>query len=281
VVVAGNYWYGIDKLLDRLMQGPSDQVIPYTWSNYLTYTFYYEILLTGWSVLYLVARFWFVLAEQRRRAQEADSLARHSRIQMLRYQLNPHFLFNALNSARALVDENEQHARDMITELSEFLRYSLVTKNESDIPLSNEIEAVRHYFEVEKKRYEDKLKVDFAIDPLAEEYPVVPFLLHPLVENAVKYGMRTSPMPLSIRVSARVNADRLCIDVCNTGTWIEPKSGENERGTGTGLFNVRQRLQTLFPDRHRFTVDKNNGRVCIRIEVTNPLVPSSRQEVGP
>jgi hypothetical protein len=264
--IAANYWYCIDFLLDVLIKEPGDKAVTVTWANYLTYLFYYELLLAGWSVLYFVIRFWFAFFHEQEKTARIGSLAHQSQIQMLRTQLNPHFLFNALNSVRALIDENGDHARDMVTELAEFLRYSLVTKNASDIPLADELEALRHYFAVEKKRYEDKLEVEFHSDRSAEGYPVIPFLVHPLVENAVKYGMRTSRMPLRIRVSAMTEDDRLTIEVYNTGRWIVPGSGTGS-GTGTGLSNVRQRLQALFPDRHGFRIDPESEGVRIRIDL--------------
>jgi hypothetical protein len=261
---AANYWYVVDKLLDLLMKRPGDRIVPTTWSDYLTYLFYYELLLAGWSVLYFAVRFWFAVRHERERAVRIETLVRQSRIQMLRYQLNPHFLFNALNSVRALIDENPAHAQSMVTELAEFLRYSLLTRDAGDAPLSRELRALRHYFAIEKKRYEDKLQVEFHADPAAEEYPVIPFLVHPLVENAVKYGMRTSRMPLRIRVAASASEDRLRIEVFNTGRWIVPGSGS---GTGTGLSNVRQRLQALFPGRHGFRIDPEADGVRIRIDL--------------
>ena len=188
---------------------------------------------------------------------------------MLRYQLNPHFLFNALNSIRALVDENRKHAKEMITELSEFLRYSLNSKNFSDVPLKQELEAIRHYFKIEKKRYEEKLLVRYEVDPLAEEYPVLSFLIHPLVENAVKYGMQTSPMPLRIVIKSDVRNDTLILEVCNSGYWIEQDSEQagQRDGTGIGLKNIRQRLENAFPESHHFEVIKNDDQVCIHIEI--------------
>ncbi len=264
--LAANYWYGIDLLLDVFIREPGDKAASVTWANYLTYLFYYELLLAGWSVLYFVLCFWFAFFHEQEKTARIGSLAHQSQIQMLRTQLNPHFLFNALNSVRALIDENGEHARDMVTELAEFLRYSLITKNASDIPLADELEALRHYFAVEKKRYEDKLEVEFLSDPRAEGYPVIPFLVHPLVENAVKYGMKTSRMPLRIRVSAMTEDDRLSIEVYNTGRWIVPGSGIGS-GTGTGLSNVRQRLQALFPGCHGFRIDPESEGVRIRIDL--------------
>jgi len=271
-VAAAHAWYSGTLLLDVLMRIPKEPTLRTKQINYLTMIFYGELLLFAWSVLYFIVHFWMIYNEQRSRTQKADLLAKQSQLQMLRYQLNPHFLFNALNSARALIDEDEKNAKSMITELSEFLRYSLVSKDESDIPLSHEIEAVRHYLSIEKKRYEDKLDVEFHIDPLAEDYPVIPFLIHPLVENAVKYGMKSSPLPLHIRVSARVVDNKLRMEVANSGRWMElaDHSIARRTGTGTGLDNVQKRLQNAFHGRYRFDVEKQNDWVRIKLELSNP-----------
>ena len=200
-------------------------------------------------------------------------MAQSAQLQMLRYQLNPHFLFNAMNSIRALIDEDENKAREMITELSEFLRYSLDSKHYSDIPLKNEIEAIQHYFAIQKKRYEDKLEVFYDIEPQAGEYPVLSFLVHPLVENAIKYGMRTSSMPLIIHLRAKVLDDTLRIEVINTGRWIEPAGPEAQmtEGTRTGMDNVLRRLENAFPNRHRFEAVEEEGRVRVQLEIRSPV----------
>jgi len=186
--VAVNVWYGIDILLNPLFATEDIPAVPVAFHTYLSVLFYWWTLLFTWSVLYFVINFWIEWKQQEGRTEKANVLAQKAQLQMLRYQLNPHFLFNSLNSIRALIEENERNARMMITELSEFLRYSLMSNNYSNVPLSNELDAIRHYFSIEKKRYEDKLNVTFDIDPLAEDYPVISFLVHPLVENAIKYG---------------------------------------------------------------------------------------------
>jgi two-component system LytT family sensor kinase len=264
-----NVWYGLDLLLDQFMKNPNLPAAPVTWGNYLAYTFYWQLLLLAWSIFYFVMKFWMAWTHQRNRTQKAILLAKRSQLQMLRYQLNPHFLFNALNSVRALVDEDEENARAMITELSEFLRYSLIGKEKDVIPFIHEIKAIRHYFAIEKKRYEHKLDVAFEIDPQAENFPVIPFLIHPLVENAVKYGMKTSAMPLQIRIDAGVWDDALVVNIFNTGKWVRPLGEENGMGTGTGLENVRQRLKHVFPDRHRLDIGQENGFVRARLEIAS------------
>ena len=132
---------------------------------------------------------------------------------------------------------------------------------------------MRHYFRIEKKRYEEKLLVEYNVNPLAEEYPVLSFLIHPLVENAVKYGMQTSPMPLRIALNADVRDNTLILEICNSGFWVEPGSEQSEQmqGTGTGLKNIRQRLENPFPDRHRFEVLKRADKVCARIEINTTV----------
>jgi len=214
-------------------------------------------------------KYWRDWEDEKDRARKAAALVQRARLQLLRYQLNPHFLFNALNSVRALIQEDRKHAKEMITELSEFLRYSLIHRDHTDVPLREELDAIRHYLSIEKKRFEDKLQVKFNIDHEAEEYPILSFLIHPLVENAIKYGMKTSAMPLKIGIDAALQHGDLRVAVTNSGSWLSPldDSARNLEGTGTGLSNVRSRLENAYPGRHRFTVEQSDGCVCVRIEI--------------
>jgi len=266
--IVGHLWFGFDILLTLPINGVEWFHEKITFQRYLSNTYWHTFILGTWSTLYYLIKLWVEWSLQKERILNANALAQAAQLQMLRYQLNPHFLFNALNSIRALVDENQKHAKEMITELSEFLRYSLISKNYSDVPLKQELEAIRHYLRIEKKRYEEKLQIDYKINPLAEEYPVLSFLIHPLVENAVKYGMQTSSMPVQIVLKADVQGDTLNVEVCNSGSWIEPDSkNEQKQGTGTGLKNIQQRLQNAYPDNHHFEVAKESKQVCVRIEI--------------
>lgn len=265
-------WYASIVILWYFATGPSaisflNYRIALRWINY------FVPIWLGWSSLYFGLKFWRDWEDEKDRARKAVALAQRARLQMLRYQLNPHFLFNALNSVRALIQEDKKHAKDMITELSEFLRYSLIHRDHADVPLREELDAIRHYLSIEKKRFEDKLKVTFHIDPKAEDYPVLSFLIHPLVENAIKYGMKTSPMPLKIHIEAAVREGNLRIAVNNSGSWLSrPEDGKGSLdGTGTGLTNVRTRLENAYPGRHRFAVEQNNGSVGITIDIYKEL----------
>ncbi len=218
-----------------------------------------------WGALYFGIKFWRDWIFERERAEKAEGEAHQTQLQTLRYQLNPHFLFNALNSLRALIDEDSQQARTMITELSEFLRYSLVSRNRADIVLRDELQAVRHYLSIEKKRYEEKLEVQFDVQPATEELPVLSFLIHPLVENAIKYGMQTSPMPLRIWITTELNGTSLQIAVRNTGRWLG-RSSENHTPLAlmeSGLENVRERLHHAFPQRYSLETFERDGSVHV------------------
>src|SRR5262245_54748692 len=230
-----------------------------------TLTHHKPFLFLSWSALYFGIKYWRQSQQEQQQALRAAALAKEAELQMLRYQLNPHFLFNSLNSAIALIRENPARAEKMIGELSEFLRYSLANGKAGDAPLSDELEAVRNYLGIEKIRFEDKLIVSFDIEPNAGEFRVPSMLIHPLVENAVKYGMQTSPMPLKVEINARANNGALRLEVINTGRWIEDPT--NGRGANIGIENVRQRLRQAFPERHRFEVFEREGRVHAVMEV--------------
>ena len=277
--VAANVWLGIDLAISLIVRQP-----PYVRSSLALGKVYLILInsrglpLLGWTFLYLGIKTRREMIREEERTEKATALAQTAQLQMLRYQLNPHFLFNAMNSIRALIDEDVMKARELITELSEFLRYSLDSKHYANVPLRHEIEAIQHYFAIQKKRYEDKLEVVYEIEPEAGDFPVLSFLIHPLVENAVKYGMRTSSLPLVVHLTAKIRDGALMIEVGNTGRWVEPgeQDGRINGGTGTGLENVRRRLENAFPNHHRFEVVEKEGCVRIQLEVRRP--PGGKDE---
>lgn len=211
------------------------------------------------------------MQKQKARALEATILAQEAHLAMLRYQLNPRFLFNALNSIRALIELDAGRARNMVTALAEFLRYSLLNASASSVALREEMEAIRNYLAIEKIRFGNRLEAVFEIAPAAETYQLPSFLLHPLIENALKYGMQTSASPLKIGLAAQVRNGTLHLEVSNTGSWVSPAENGNDipgaNGMGIGLQNVRQRLQQLFPGKSRFEIRASEGWVRAIIEI--------------
>ncbi len=225
------------------------------------------------------------LHEQREQTLLAAAAARDAQLRMLAYQLNPHFLFNTLNSIRALVNEDGQRARDMVTALSGYLRYALVERPLHMALLEEEMTSVRGYLAIEQVRFEERLDVQMDIEPAALRCEVPAFLLNPLVENAVKHGAPGTPSaPLVVRIEARlVQPDRLMIIVENTGVWkgtTKPApatvDGADVPG-GVGLANVRARLKALHPGDHRVEMDHGSGRVRFLVELPARL----RAETAP
>jgi LytS/YehU family sensor histidine kinase len=195
---------------------------------------------------------------------------------MLAYQLNPHFLFNALNSIRALINEDRQRARDMVTALSGYLRYALVERPLHVALLEEEVSSVRGYLALEKVRFEDRLDARLTIDPAALRCEVPAFLLNPLVENAVKHGAAgTVESPLVLRIEARlVTQDRIRLTVENNGGWGGGRAaaniataGDDDVPGGMGLANVRARLAALHPGDHRIEIETSDGYVRVVVEL--------------
>jgi len=236
------------------------------------------ITLALFSLLFLAVDHWLQLRDQREKAREATALAHQAQLQMLRYQLNPHFLFNALNSIRAMILREPERARQVVTELSEFLRYSLNGRG-PDSTVGEEMEAIENYLAIQRIRFEEKLAVTVRVDPQLNEFVLPAFLVHPLVENAVKYGMETSEPPLRVAIEISAAGPGLQIRVSNTGRLLAaaaPEPGAARDGTGTGLRNVAQRLALAFPGRHTFRVTERDGWVHAEIEL-RPAV----QEAAP
>ncbi len=232
----------------------------YLRNNFMIYVIYF-----GWTALYFGIKYWVEWQEERKRSEEAMNLAQKAQLQMLRYQLNPHFLFNSLNSIKALVEEDKSSAKTMITDLSDFLRYSLMDKDVAFRPLKEELDALKLYLSIEKKRFEEKIQISYDISEETNNKQVLSFLLHPIIENAIKYGMRSTELPLLINIRSSMESQFLIIEICNSGKWIEREEVAGHHGTGTGLENVRKRLENAYINDYLFEINKEENRVCVKI----------------
>ena len=226
----------------------------------------YVFVLLAWSAAYLAARYSTLATERRRESLEQEVLARESQLQALAFQLNPHFLFNALNSIRALVSEDTERARTMITRLAAFLRHGLHAGDQSTV--AEELEAARAYLAIEKARFEDSLETAIGSTAEADGCLLPTRLLQPLVENAVKHGASQPGEPLRVRVQATLVDELLCIEVSNDGMLaFGPADSETP---ALGLANVRARLALAYAERHRFTLEARDGWVVARVEIRRP-----------
>jgi sensor histidine kinase YesM len=191
-----------------------------------------------------------------------------ARLEVLRYQLNPHFLYNSLNSIYGLLFENPAGAGEMVLRLSDFCRATLTGTPEELTSLGAEIAVLRTYVDVEKVRWGDKLQVEFDVARDVEPVRLPPFLLLPLVENAIKYGSRTSPGVLRLKIRAQRHEGALGIEIANTGQWLPPDATRSD-STGIGLENLRQRLQRYYPDAHTFTTEAAAGWVVAKLRIAD------------
>lgn len=223
----------------------------------------------GVALLLLIIKHFYNYQLQKRNALQATALANLSQLKLLRYQMNPHFLFNAHNSIRSMILLDKDRAWQMITELSEFFRYTLLNFNKVSASLDEEIKAVNNYLHIEKIRFGNSLEVSYQIDETARNCSVPAFLFQPLVENAIKYGMQTSPLPLAVVVSIVLRDGILSIDVSNTGKLVDNvlEDGGPEEVHGTSLENIKQRLGLMFGNRYGFQLFEEGGWVHTKIRI--------------
>ena len=213
---------------------------------------------TGWIVFYVA-----ITAPRRYREKEVrlELALRQAELRALEAQVNPHFLFNCLNSIRALVLENPPLAQDMLTRLARILRFNLHRDLMYTIPLSEEVEAVGDYLALEKVRFEERLRVEVEIAPDAAGARVPPMVLQTLVENALKHGIANLPAGGAVVIRAAVEGDTVKLEVENTGE-LKNSAGEPK---GLGLANARERLRLLYGDRARLDLAAAApGRVIAR-----------------
>lgn len=226
-------------------------------------------VMAGWGVLYFAIKHYRIYREIRESALKSAAMAHEAQLKMLRYQLNPHFLFNTLNAISTLVLEKKTElANKMVSKMSSFLRYSLDNDPMLKIPLAQELTALQLYLDIEKVRFEERLQLELDIQDKARQALIPSLLLQPLVENAIKYGIACSEEGGQLRISAKVFAGELLLELCDDGPGVELVDGEIASSNGVGLRNTRERLKELYGDRHAFRLqDTDPHGLTINIRV--------------
>ena len=234
-------------------------------------------LLGAWSGLYFAINFFLQIEEQADRLLRLEAQAANAQLAMLRYQLNPHFLFNTLNSISTLVLlKQTEPANAMLTRLSAFLRHTLVSQPSAKVTVAQEVETLKLYLEIERMRFEERLRTSFRISHEAADACLPSLLLQPLVENAIKYAVSPQEEGARISIAATRVGNRLRIEVSDTGPGPSAAgpltaadlSKRAKTSTGVGLVNIRNRLEQGYGDDHRFTIARGEeGGFAVTIEL--------------
>jgi two-component sensor histidine kinase len=223
----------------------------------------------SWSALYFAIKSYRVFQEVRESALRSAAMAHEAQLKMLRYQLNPHFLFNTLNAISTLIlEKNTELANRMVTKLSSFLRYSLDNDPLQKITLEQELQALQLYLDIEKVRFEERLSLEVDIEEAAKDALIPSLLLQPLIENAIKYGIARAEGGGHLKISARVFAGDLLMEVSDDGPGCELVNNNIPDAKGVGLRNTRERLATIYGSEHSIKLSKTDPHgltICIRI----------------
>jgi signal transduction histidine kinase len=212
-----------------------------------------SVLLAAWSALYYAINYFVRAEEQADQMMRLEAQATSAQLTMLRYQLNPHFLFNTLNSISTLVLlKQTDQANAMLSRLSSFLRFTLINEAAAKVPLTQEIETLKLYLDIEKMRFEERLRTYFIIEPAVENALVPSLLLQPLVENAIKYAVTPKEEGADISVTAQLVGQRVRITVSDTGPGLQPGQQDHSLSTGVGMANTRERLLQAYGENQRF-----------------------------
>jgi len=219
---------------------------PMTWFDVGTWHSASLTILLTWTALYFAFKATFETLEQRQKAAEALDLAKEAQLKMLRYQLNPHFMFNSINAICTLIlRQDNQHAVSMLEKLCDLLRYSLYTDPLAKVTVAEEIDILQTYFAVEQCRFRDKLTVTVSADDEVKPLLMPSLLLQPLAENALKHGMQQSQSHYSVSVSFSRSAADLLILMLDNGCGFRPMPAG--ASAGIGLQNCAARLALLYP----------------------------------
>jgi|TARA_B110000090_G_scaffold19527_1_gene19412 two-component system LytT family sensor kinase len=258
------------------------------WADFGGWLFGSIFIFSCWAAFYYGVKYYQLLQEEHEtllkseaenkeeqlKRSKAETVAHEAQLKMLRYQLNPHFLFNTLNAISALVQINEaSKANIMIVQLSDFLRYSLDNDPIRRVSLKDELNALKLYLDIEKTRFGDRLQLDFRADPSAENVRIPSLILQPLAENAIKYAIAPMEEGGKITVIARLDEGYLVIEMIDTGPGVDVESTSDSH-TGVGLRNTIDRLHEFYAADYTFRLERAGSqgtRVYMRLPLEKQL----------
>jgi two-component system, LytTR family, sensor kinase len=246
--VASQAWRPIKVLITDSDFGASVDITDYGWASFSSFVPISMSILLLWSILYFCIKYYQLFQREKEKSLRSEALAHEAQLRMLRYQLNPHFLFNTLNAISTLIlVQSTDQANNMVTRLSKFLRYSLEHDPLDKVDLAHELSSLQLYLDIEKVRFEERLRLAIDVSAAAEKGLVPSMLLQPLVENSIKHAISRSEDGGTIWISAQVtDKKQLSITVADDG----PGSVNHPGSIGVGLKNIRDRLQEIYGKDH-------------------------------
>jgi sensor histidine kinase YesM len=229
----------------------------------------YALIAFVWTMAYLIYHYF----ERYNMSLKRQAAIHEIELNNLKSQLNPHFIFNSLNSIRALVDEDPSKSKNAITQLSLILRNTLVSDQNSLTTFDEELMTVRNYLELESIRYEERLRVSFDVDPKTSRFKVPPLMLQTLVENGIKHGISQLKSGGDIHFKAFVNEENLHVEIRNSGRFKQINGHPRKEGVGLGLINTQKRLQLLYGDNASFKIENETNHTVL----TELVLPQNTQ----
>jgi len=250
------------SLLD--MTGPATglgQTVP-IWQRWTLFSVLMWFVYLTWSFAYLWFKAELLVQKEKIEELKAKAEVQKMELQLIRFQLDPHFLFNSLNGIAAEIPAHPKIASNMVDELATYLKYSLDHRHELITPLSVELDATASYLRIQKARFGSKLQTRITAPTNTRKILVPSFILQPIVENAFKYGPGKTAARLTLFITAQAKAGHLILQVKNSG-----KLSSSQKGSGLGLDAVRRRLAVRYPNRHRFTLTEDKGFVVATLDL--------------
>ena len=266
-VVLSGIWLLLSRfLLMLLVKDTADYTSFFSQSVPLRLAFGFLII----GCMALISVLWYTLQDQQeieKRKSEADKLSKEAELVKLRQQLQPHFLFNSLNSINALIGSQPQLARTMIQQLSDFLRGTLKKEEHQWTSLEEELQHLQLYLDIEKLRFGHRLSTHVENDTMGQKLLLPAMLLQPVVENAIKFGLYDTTENITISIEARTNDGNLLLQVQNP---FDPETSSPKKGTGFGLNSVKRRLYLLFARTDLLKTEIRDNLFITTIKVPQP-----------
>lgn len=223
-------------------------------------------LILAWSAVYAIFKKQQHLKQAQQTQEQLEQSLKVARLDVLLSQINPHFIFNAINNIRALILEDANKARDMLADLSEVMRYTMQIEKEKTIAFKDELDVVKQYIALNKLQFEDKLQVHYNLSPETMNFSLPPMILQLLIENALKHGIGRLKQGGEIIITSEVFSTHWTVTVENSGVLL-PLDDKEKNNTGVGLNNIQQRLSLVYGNKSHFTLQASDIGVIATIQL--------------